>query len=587
MIVKMKKATILVQDKDAKEATAKLRKLGLLHIEHQAVPEGKELNLLQEELALISEAETILSMPEFGNDAVTYKQLEGDWKITAKHVIDIYKRIDHLKEYSRRLISQIEEWQVWGDFEPQTIKDLALSGVFIKLYQIPARELKEITRNLTVVHIKTLKGVAYVATVSFTNTEIGFKELALPNISISRLKARLAEDAQVLAGLIKELNSLAAYKQSFLKIKISLSKEFELESALKGMGRESSIMFLTGYLPYDKTNILLNAAKANSWAIFVRDPDESDNVPTLISNPRWISIINPVFKFIEIVPGYGELDISLWFLIFFSIFFGMLIGDAGVGAIFALLTFAAQKKLGRKVKNRQIFVLFYILSACAIVWGVASGTIFGQEWLRGFVKPVFPALQNEKFVQSLCFLLGAIHLSIAHAWRAILKAPALKALSDIGWILILWGGFFLAKTLVLAEAFPDSGKWLLLSGIILVIGFSEPNKNILKAISKGLAAFALSAVNSFTDIVSYVRLFAVGLASVAVADAFNNMAMGLWGNGLIAVFLGAFILFIGQALNVILGPIAVLVHGVRLNVLEFCSHLDIKWAGFRYKPLEE
>ncbi|MCK9574063.1 MAG: hypothetical protein M0R20_06705 [Candidatus Omnitrophica bacterium] len=587
MIVKMKKATILVQDKDAKETTASLRKLGLLHIEHQTVPEGKELNLLQEELALVSEAETILSMPEFSSDLVQHKQLEGDWKITAKRIIDIYKRIDHLKEYSLRLRAQIEEWQVWGDFEPQAIKDLATAGVFVKLYRVPVRELKEIAQNLTVVRLKTLKGVAFVATVSFTNTEIAFKELALPNIGISRIKARLAEDGQVLEVLIKELNSLAAHRQSFLKIRISLSKEFELESALKGMGRENSIMFLTGYLPYDKTNILLNAAKTNSWAIFVRDPDESDNVPTLISNPRWISIINPVFKFIEIVPGYGELDISLWFLIFFSIFFGMLIGDAGVGAIFFLLTFLAQRKFSAKVKNAKVFVLFYLLSGCAIVWGVASGTIFGQEWLKGFVKPVFPVLQNEKFVQTLCFLIGAIHLSIAHSWRAILKAPSIKALSDIGWILILWGGFFLAKTLVLADAFPDFGKWLFLSGTLLVVVFSEPNRNILKAISKGLGIFALSAVNSFTDIVSYVRLFAVGLASVAVADAFNNMAMGMWGNGFIAVVLGAFIIFIGQLLNVILGPIAVLVHGVRLNVLEFCNHIDLKWSGFSYKPLHE
>ncbi|MCK9614035.1 MAG: hypothetical protein M0R48_00865 [Candidatus Omnitrophica bacterium] len=583
----MKKATILVQGKDAKSATLKLRKLGLLHVEHQATPQGKELNALQEEIAFMSEAITILSMPKYNKNVPEHKQLEGDWKITAKHIVDVYKRIDHLKEYGRRLSAQTEEWGNWGDFEPETIKALSAKGIFVKLYQIPVKELTQVPESVVVSQIKVLKGVALVALVSLKTIELPFKELALPNLSISKMKARLEEDAKVSSALSEELSGLCLYRESFLSIKKNLLKQFEFEEALKGMGQHENIMYLTGYSPCDKTDMLLAAAKDNTWGIYVRDPDESDNVPTLISNPRWISIINPVFKFIEITPGYKELDISLWFLIFFSIFFGMLIGDAGIGAIFCLLTFLAQRKFAAKVKNIKIFVLFYLLSGCAIVWGVASGTIFGQEWLKGFIKPVFPVLQNEKFVQSLCFLLGAIHLSIAHSWRAILKAPSLKALSDIGWILILWGGFFLAKTLVLADAFPDFGKWLFLSGTLLVIVFSEPNRNILKAISKGLGAFALSAVNSFTDIVSYVRLFAVGLATVAVADAFNNMAMGLWGNGILAAFLGAFILFIGQALNVILGPIAVLVHGVRLNVLEFCNHIDLKWSGFSYKPLHE
>ena len=93
-------------------------------------------------------------------------------------------------------------------------------------------------------------------------------------------------------------------------------------------------------------------------------------------------------------------------------------------------------------------------------------------------------------------------------------------------------------------------------------------------------------VNSFTDVVSYIRLFAVGAATVAVADAFNQMASGVGGNSIVAGFAAALILLFGHTLNILLGAMAILVHGVRLNVLEFSSHLNMEWSGMEYSPFK-
>ncbi len=121
--------------------------------------------------------------------------------------------------------------------------------------------------------------------------------------------------------------------------------------------------------------------------------------------------------------------------------------------------------------------------------------------------------------------------------------------------------------------------------MLLVLFFTSPQKNILKTIGEGLGTIALSLVNNFTDVVSYIRLFAVGLAGVAIADAFNAMAAGVFKKGdFLTIIAAAFIVVFGHALNIILGPMSVLVHGVRLNVLEFCSHVSVTWSGFAYKP---
>ena len=356
-------------------------------------------------------------------------------------------------------------------------------------------------------------------------------------------------------------------------------------SVLKGMGQTDEIVYLKGYIPVDVEDLLVKQARQNGWGILTLEPNEQDNVPTLIRNPAWIKLIQPVLKLLEIVPGYNELDISPLFLVFFSLFFGIIIGDAGYGLLYFIITFIVDKKMVKKIKDKTPIFLFYLLSSCAIIWGVISGTFFGQGWLASVgIKPLVPQLNNISFVQALCFLIGAIHLTIAHSWRLALKLPSLLALADLGWISIIWAAFFLAKTLLLSDGFPFFGIWLIYGGIILVVLFTNFQKNILKCIGEGLAAVALGLVNNFTDVVSYVRLFAVGLAGVAIADAFNVMAFGAQAKGIWAVIGGVLILIAGHTLNFILGPMSVLVHGVRLNVLEFCSHANISWSGFAYKP---
>jgi V/A-type H+-transporting ATPase subunit I len=189
-------------------------------------------------------------------------------------------------------------------------------------------------------------------------------------------------------------------------------------------------------------------------------------------------------------------------------------------------------------------------------------------------------------METFCFFLGALHLSIAHSWQAYLKIPSLKALADAGWICILWAAFFLARAVILGEAFPPLGLWLIAIGIALVILFTNPQASVLRTIGEGLGAVALSLINNFTDVISYIRLFAVGLAGLAIAETTNTLASEL-GGGVVALAAGVGILLIGHSLNIILGLMSVLVHGVRLNVLEFSGHANVTWSGFAFEPLKE
>jgi len=317
----------------------------------------------------------------------------------------------------------------------------------------------------------------------------------------------------------------------------------------------------------------------------IEEPEKTDEVPSLIRHPFWVKPIKAVMDVIKIVPGYREQDISAFFLIFFSVFFAMLIGDAGYGVIFLALTLFARSKM--KAAPAYPFVMLSLLSVCTIVWGTLTGNYFGMPSRYAPLSDYQLAwLMEDNNVMMLCFTIGAIHMTIAHLWRFILLAPSRKCLEQIGWIAVLWSMFFIARMLVVQVPTPSFTYVLLVVGILLVALFMYANKAELKSQWINLAMLPLSLVSALVDVISYIRLFAVGLASLKVASSFNDMALGVGFNHIVAAFFASLILVLGHALNIVLCALAVLVHGIRLNTLEFSMHMGLEWAGTPFKPFK-
>jgi V/A-type H+-transporting ATPase subunit I len=588
MIVPMKKATILFETGDAEETVKYLRKLGVLHVEHQNPHEGRDISALQEKVSLINSSFDVLNRAiDLDKNIQPQNNIIGDWVAVADHIIELGKRQEQLESSSRNIIGQIIEWEQWGDIDLNQIQHMSQNGIYLKLYQVPVKELRSFPDDVVVKTIFTAGDIAHCVVISRRPFGCAFTEILPPKQSLSFLKKQIDGNNQVMEMIKGGIIESACFYEALFGIKKKLEKEIEFQQVLNGMGKEGAISYVSGYIPSDMEGELIAKARSRKWGIVISEPSAEDNVPTLLRNPKWVDRIRPLFELLGLTPGYRELDVSMLFLIFFAIFFGILIGDAGYGLVYILITLGLQKKMKLNTELKTTFSLFYLLGSCAILWGVLTGTFFGQAWLLnlGF-KPLFPQLNDANVMQTFCFFLGALHLSIAHSWRAYLKFPSLKALADVGWICVLWTAFFLARTLILGDAFPPWGIWLFASGIVLVILFTNPQANVLRGIGDGLGTVALSLMNNFTDVISYIRLFAVGLATLAIAETTNTLSSGL-GDGVAAFAAGVVIILIGHSLNIILGPMSVLVHGVRLNVLEFSGHANVTWSGFTFEPLKE
>lgn len=576
MIVKMKKITLIVQSKDMDSTIESVRELGLLHVEHENAPAGDNIAALKEKLNRVSKTAAVLE--DIKNQVIIRGGEDG--------LIDEIERLldekETLIEDLQILERSIEAWTEWGDFDPGLIKALKARGVRVKLCKASVQEMNNVPEGVVLETISRKGNIVYCAAISRKEIKLPFETIALPDMGLKDMILEEKKYEKRLTGIEKRFLEIAAYKNTLRAYEGRLSSLVEFSEVLEGSGRFEKLAYIKGYLPANKVSVIEASASKEKWGILVDDPGESDTPPTLISNPKWVEIIKPMFDIIKTIPGYGEVDISLHFLIFFSMFFGMLIGDAGYGLVYFLTALVAQKK-SKVLRDKSIFFLTYVLSSCAIIWGLLTGVFFGPHpWM----KPMAPYLADNTNVQAFCFLIGAVQLSLAHIWKIFRKFPSLKALSDAGWICILWSVYFLAKSLILGFEFPGFGKWVFISGSTLVILFTSPAKNIFAGIGAGLGDFLLKVVNSFADVVSYIRLFAVGLAGVAIANAFNQIAAGIGYSSFLSGLLGAFVLLAGHTLNLAMGILSILVHGVRLNVLEFSGHLDMEWSGVEYAPFK-
>jgi V/A-type H+-transporting ATPase subunit I len=588
MIVKMKKITLMIREAESEFALKKLGDAGVLHIQTKPQQQSGAISQLESALA---ETNTVISLLEQMKDNRTTPQPQP--APTAEQVLQLNQERLQKQTYLAELQKQLEWYETWGNISNDTLEKLKNSGIHVRFYIAPTQAFENEPPAQPYSVVSKNKQLTLFA-VFFTNDseKLPWTETTPPEKDAETLKLAISGCKKEISHLTTKLEQYAAALPHFRKQARQINVQLTFQRAKANMGNAEVVSYLQGFCPAEDTAQIQQLAKQNGWAYVIADPDEEDDVPTLIKLPKWLKIINPVFQFMGTLPGYREFDVSFWFLLFFSVFFAMLIGDAGYGVIFILATYWIRKK--QPTAPAEPFVLMYVLSATTIVWGALTGTWFGYEpfshlpILDQFVIQRINSYieENQIFMMYLSFLIGVIQLTIAHLTVALSRLNSPTALAQFGWISVIWALFFLANNLVLGQPAPDFMMALLAFGAALILIFSNFQRNIVKGIFSTLTNLPLDLISAFSDVVSYIRLFAVGMATVIVAQSFNNMAISIGAGSVVGHFFAVMILLIGHGLNIVLGLMAVVVHGIRLNMLEFSGHLGMQWSGKPYTPFK-
>lgn len=588
MIVEMKRVAVLCTASSRAETLSALQDLGVLHID-ASVREGSD-DLKSAEASLDVATRALSLLDAYGKSAAP---AQGATEATPEEIVAAAAAVGEAESALASAARLVERYAPFGDFSPAAVASLAASGINVVLFKVPQADLPQGNSGAVVKVLAEDPGEKklFAAAIGAVELPETAEIVPLPEKSLSEMAAAKNEAAEKLGSATAHLASFASAREAVRREIASRTSVRDFFAAQDSMGAEENIFWLTGYCPAEKVEDLRVAARAKGWGLSVRDPAPDENPPTLIRPPAVFRPIVALFDVLSISPGYREADVSVVFYSFFTLFFAMLVGDAGYG----LLVLAATIWARMKFKNlpSPVIVLMTVFSIATIAWGVMTATYFGIP--QGAVEQHMPFLQHplskwlavQSNVMQLCFTIGAVHLSIARLWNASLLFPDTKFLAQVGWTGVIWT-MYCVSCLVVVPHFNFPGYMMYVAALsVLLIALFTLKKNELRDGGAELGMLPLNVISVLGDIISYVRLFAVGLASVKVAENFNSMSMGLdiplWAKIPCVVV----ILLIGHGLNIAMGALSILVHAVRLNTLEFSNHKGVSWSGFAYRPFRK
>ncbi len=628
MIVPMKKVTLLCLEQDKKSVLEQLQELGVLQLKYAKQPESQDVAEISAQISSIEKALMTLQMEEGKAGAAI--QISG--KDLTERVLALQEERTELDKLRADLERERELLLPWGEFSPASLQDLRDSGLYPYLCAVRRNDFDSFRENLpensSVQTVSEDKVNFYVLVVAVLELELA-EAVSLPEKTLSGIESELVHARIRRDEITAELCSLkgsAGILQTYLE---DAGGKLEFASAEDGMAAQGPLSWIFGYVPVTEEEKLRKCAREHGMALLLEVPAEDDDqVPTCIVKPKFLNIMDPLFDFIGVTPGYRENDVNMFFLIFFPIFFGMIIGDAGYGFLFIAITLPCMMLFWKKKPAVRLpLSLFLLLSIVTVIWGWLNGSWCGinsallPEFMRGcnfianpsdsplafrfaewtgLINDQMPNAEKlrivsenykDKFVQFLCFAIAGIHLPAARLFRFFGSIRSTwRAFGHLGWALLLFANAIMATNLIVYTSILAVHPMLQ----SVMIGLYAAGVVLVVATISGSDALNLpfSLIGSFVDVLSYIRLFAVGLAGAFISSKFNEMGVQLMDAFPDALKIAGaaaliFVAVFGNVLNIGLSFLSVLVHAVRLNTLEFSNHVEMQWAGIKFRPFKK
>ncbi|MEL6340328.1 MAG: V-type ATP synthase subunit I [Myxococcota bacterium] len=508
-------------------------------------------------------------------------------KITAT-VLENRRRRIALQAEIDALGHRIQEVEPWGDFEFPPLEQLA--GYRLWFYVVSRRKADAI--QLSDAFVETVSSDVrnrYLVVLSrdeppidsmpVKRSRIGTRSLSTLRFELDRHLAMMDELDDERVSLTRWLDHLRAY--------VGRSDDAAERARTKASGvTYESVFALEGWVPAPAIDDVCRRLNDVGGAIVIREPAPDEEPPVLLKNMSTLSPGEDLLGFYQL-PGYRDWDPSAFVYFSFVVFFAMIIADAGYSALLAVGLLLFWRRLSSSAASRRLRQLVLSIACAGAVYGVLAGSYFGLNpdpggWLGAL--SVIDATDAE-FMMPLSLGVGVLHLVVANlasAWRRGLRSTSVAA---AGWVMVLISGFLIYRGVSFAQ-------WGIVVGLSAVFLFSSDRSGLgvgdlgRRAID---GATALTGVTrAFGDALSYLRLFALGLASASLAVTFNSLAGDLYrgaplGVGLLAAIL---VLVIGHSLNFVLAIVGGVVHGLRLNVIELYNW-GVFGEGRPFSPLSQ
>jgi len=602
MKASFKKLTLLAHHRQQQHITKMLQDLGVLHIELKADFKNDNIESIEKDINKIEKA--------IENIEVHDRKASENYTIDHQ-VEDIVQKVLDLKHRQESIVVERETTLKnklrripWGDLDLNKINRLTDRGLVVKFYVSTKKEFRNYNfEKLVYEVVHTSANQVYFATISTSEISLPFESVNIPKRTLSELTG--TEDQLTLESesIQQKIESLTPYLP---KLKEKLKQLENTLTYLKAQGsfdghQNGKILSLVGWFPSElEDNVIQNLNKEElSYAI--EHPKRHEDIPIKFKNKGYPKLFEPITQIFEL-PNYYEWDPTPLIAVFYPIMFAYCLGDAGYGII---VFFAALAGWFGFLKNtRNLAFLGMILGLMTTVMGlVKSGSVFGiptnsEDWevfqmLGKYV--LIPDDQNFIFnAFNVALMIGVVQIFLGifvSIYNKLRYEHFTKAIWQFGKLFIITGliWIFLAdmQEIEALKRFGILRNILLIGGVLLVMFFHDMELPVTSRVASGFLPLFFIFTGILGDVLSYVRLFALGVASAVLGLVVNQIGMQIMENSWWGILIGVVFLLFGHTLNLCIAVLGSFVHPLRLTFVEFYNNAQFKGGGKAYKPFRK
>ena len=606
MITPMTKLTMLIYHRDYNQFLNELREHGVVHV-HAKKQTLQDENMKAKMAEMKHVSNTIKLLEKInGQQSTDNRQQALTTELRNAELISFidskFAEIDSIQQQIASLQKEDSAYNVWGNFPEEDIKKIQSNNWDLRFFSVPNSKYDEKwEQEFNAFLINEISGFKYFTTLTAKGKEVNIdaEKYHFPSMSKSEITAQIEELKNKLEEIrqyLSEVSADAIAKLNDYKIAVKDDADFYKVSEAASKLADDKIMMLEGWVPTEIEKDTISWLSEREIYFEATEPEKNvDNPPIKLKNRRFARLFEMIGNMYSI-PTYWELDMTPFFAPFFVMFFGFCMGDLGYGALICIITLALI--LSRKLKGMSdILWLGFFLGFGTVIMGTISGTFFGVPLLEVEGIPIVDKLKGIMFQPDGIY--SAFYVSLIIGVFQILFGMCLKiinqiklfgfgaAVSTIGWVILLLGG--IVTFLIDGIGIPFYA--CLGVGAVLIYLLNGPLNSFvapLKNIGSGLWDTYNMATGLLGDILSYIRLFALGLSGSILGLVFNDLAMNMKPDipvlGTIVMLL---ILVFGHTMNIALSALSAFVHPMRLTFVEFYKNSGFVGGAKQYEPFKK
>jgi V/A-type H+-transporting ATPase subunit I len=591
MIVPMLKYSFLIYHKEYIPFLEKLQELGVLHI----IEKKKEVDEnIKTSLHQITEINKALKFLNKRNLEESPAKSEIDGLELVESIKNRIEEINAIEQERLSLNKDIQKARPWGDFDPQMEEKFAQKQIYLKYFVCGEKKFNLEWKEKYPVEIVNIQdGNIYMLALQHgaNPIDIDAEEIKLPEQQLSELLEKDRANKERLEEIEKTFDEYAIKYQDILrKTRQRLQEKTDFDLAINHTEKqaEEKVMLLEGWIPEEKKEDLEEMLDNEDVYYVSSQPKKEEKVPIKLRNNKFSRLFEPIGDLFSL-PDYAELDLTPFFAPFFMLFFGFCVGDTGYGLIILIGTLIFRRKASKELK--PLLTLASYLGAATVLMGFVSGTFFGVELVKLEAYPFKEIILDPLKLFWLSIGIGGLQIFYGMFINAAnqIKQGGLKyGLSTIGWILLVISGALAVILPMIDIVLPKIVIQILfgISGALILI-FANPDINIFASIGSGLYDAYNMITGVFGDLLSYIRLFALGISSAILGLVFNQIAAQFLGGSFLSYIPFIIILLIGHGLNIFLASLGAFVHPLRLTFVEFYKNAGFTGGGKQYKPFSK